>query len=184
MILGGARHVSRALRRSRSLARLARLVRSERGVSIPEILVATIIAASVAGLLGTTVYQFFLITTDGRKRLTVQNNLRGASLWLGRDVPEAQTFTPDSGAVYGTLLSGDPSIKFRYSYNTGQKTLVREELLNDVVQSTVVAARDIASQGDIVFSASGSLLTVSITVTGPGGGPSGSETLKLAMRVR
>lgn len=167
-----------------TLARAAHRLRSEQGVSLPEILVATVIAASVAGLLGTAVYQFFVVTGEGRNHLTAQNGLRDSSLWLGRDAAEAQSFTPGSGTTYGTLLSGDPSIKFRYSYDAGKNALVREELLNDVVQSTTVVARGIQSQGDASFAVSGSLLTVSLVATSPDGSVSKSATLNLAMRVR
>lgn len=173
-----------AIRHAQVWARLGRSMRSERGVSLPEILVATVIAASVVGLLGTSVYQFFRATSDGRDHLGVQNSLRNAALWLGRDASEAQSFTAGSGPTYGTLNTGDPSIKYRYTYDPGQKTLVRVALLDDVPQTTQAIARNIEAQGDVTFSVNGGLLTVTLTATSPDGSVSQDMTLNLAMRVR
>jgi hypothetical protein len=153
-------------------------------MSLPEVLVATVIAASVAGLLGTTIYQFFRTTTDGRDHLAVQNSIRNASLWLGRDATEAESFSPGTGTIYGTFITGEPSIKFRYSYDAGQKALVREALLDDVVQTTQAVARNIKSQDDVTFSVNSDLLTVTITATSPDGNAAEDMALDLAMRVR
>lgn len=172
------------IRRAPTWARLTRWARSERGASIPEILVATVIAASVAGLLGTAVYQFFRATTDGRNHLATQNSVSNASLWLGRDATEAGSFSPGSGTTYGTFITGEPSIKFRYSYDASQKALVREYLLDDVVQTTQAVARNIENQSDVVFSVNNDLLTVTITATSPDGDVSEDMALDLAMRVR
>jgi type II secretory pathway component PulJ len=184
MIAGGVRHISSRIRRWSAWARLVGLAHSERGISVPEILVATVIAASVAGLLGTTVYQFFRATTDGRNHLAVQNSLGNASLWLGRDATEAGSFSPGSGSTYGTFITGEPSIKFRYSYDAGQRALVRESLLDDAVETTQAVARNIESQSDVVFSVDNALLTITITATSPDGNVSETTTLNLAMRVR
>ncbi len=184
MVLDGVRRAFTGTRRHSIWARLESLARSERGISLPEILVATVIAASVAGLLGTTVYQFFRATTDGRNHLAVQNSVRNASLWLGRDATEAQSFSPGFGTTYGTFITGEPSIKFRYSYDAGQKALVREYLLDDVVQSSQAVARNIDDQNDVVFSVNSGLLTVTITATSPDGDVSEDVALNLAMRVR
>jgi Tfp pilus assembly protein PilV len=184
MVPDSFRRALLVIRRSSTWMKLTSLARSERGVSLPEILVATVIAASVAGLLGTTVYQFFRATTDGRNHLAVQNSVRNASLWLGRDATEAQSFSPGSGTTYGTFITGEPSIKFRYSYDASEKALVRDYLVDDVVQTSQAVARNIENQGDVVFSVTGGLLTVTITTTSPDGSASEDLTLNLAMRVR
>ena len=157
---------------------------SEEGVTIPEMLVAMFLAALVAGLIGTAVYQFFIIGTDGRNRFEAMGDLENASLWLGRDVSEAESFTSGSGIVYGALTTADPTIQYRYSYDAGNTALVREHVVSSVVQSTLRVARHIANQGDVIFSLSGSLLTISITATSDDGAYSKSTSLNLAMRVR
>ena len=156
----------------------------EEGVSIPEMLVAMFLAALVAGLIGTAVYQFVIIGTDGRNRFEAMGDLENASLWLGRDVSESASFTPGSGSEYGTLTTADPTIQYRYSYDAGNTALVREHIVSSVVQSTLRVARHIANQGDVVFFLSGSLLTISITATSDDGAYSKSTSLNLAMRVR
>jgi len=158
-------------------------IKFERGATIPEILIALVLSTFAAGLIATAAYQFFIVTNDSNNRLAVLHDLENVSTWLGRDASEAQAFTPGSGAVYGTLETGNTSVKYRYSYDAGQTALVREHLVDEVVQSTTTIARWIASQGDVVFSVSGNLLTVSITASGAGGAVSESTTLKLSMKV-
>jgi len=157
---------------------------SEEGVSIPEMLVAMFLAALVAGLIAMAVYQFFIIGTDGRNRFEALGDLENASLWLGRDVSESESFTPGSGNVYGTLTVADPTIQYRYSYDAGNTALVREHVVSSVVQSTLRVARHIANQADVVFSVTGNLLTISLSATSDDGAYSKSTSLNLAMRVR
>jgi len=163
--------------------RMRRAVPNDRGATIPELMVSMFITASVAGLIGTAVFQFFTVSSNGNDRLSVLQSLQNASVWLGRDVSEAQTATGGSGLEYGTLTTGDPSVEYRYSYDPANKTLVREQLLGGVVQSTLVVARRIENQGDIVFSVSGNLIHVSITATSDDGAVSETKSLDLAMRV-
>jgi hypothetical protein len=157
---------------------------SEKGVSIPEMLVAMFIASLVAGLIAMAAYQFFIIGTDGRNRFEALGDLENASLWLGRDVSESESFTPGSGSEYGTLTTADPTIQYRYSYDAGNTALVREHVVSSVVQSTLRVARHIANQGDVVFSVTGNLVTISLSATSDDGAYSKSTSLNLAMRVR
>jgi hypothetical protein len=146
-------------------------------------MISLVIAASVAGLIGTAVFQFFIVSSDGNDRLTVLQSLQNASVWLGRDVSQAQSFTPGTGNVYGTLTGGDPTVEYRYSYDSANKELIREHLVSSIVQSTHVAARRIDSRGDIVFLVNGDLLNVSIKATSDNGAVSETSVLDLAMRV-
>ena len=171
------------LRRKDWVGSVRQLTGNERGVTIPELMISLVIAASVAGLIGTAVFQFFVVTSDGNDRLTVLQSLQNASVWLGRDVSEAQSFSAGTGNVYGTLTTGDPTVEYRYSYDPVDKVLEREHLVSSVVQSTHVAARHIETKGDIVFSLSGNLLSVSITATSANGAVSVTKVFDLAMRV-
>lgn len=165
------------------LRRLRHCLSSERGVSIPEMLVAMVLASATAGLIGTAIYQFIVVGSDGADRLEVLGAIENAALWLGRDASESQTFTLGSGAEYGILTTGDPAVEYRYSYDAGNTALVREHLVSSVVQSTQRVARRIADQGDIVFTVNGNLLTVSITATSADGSMAESADLSLHMRV-
>lgn len=160
--------------------RLARL-RSERGATIPEMLIALVLATMAAGLIATAISQFFLVTNDSNNRLAVLHDLQNAALWIGRDANEAQRFTPGLGSIYGTFQSGQPTVQYRYSYDSGSTALVRERLVDGGVESTTKIARRIADQDDVVFSVNGNLLSVSITSSQ--GAISESTTVQIAMRV-
>ena len=154
----------------------------ERGFTIPEMLIATVLVASAAGLIATSIYEVFVVARSGNARLAALSDLESAALWIGRDASEAQSFAAGSGTVYGTLTTSTPTIQYRYSYNSANTALVREVLVSGSPTSTLRIARRIAAQGNVAFSLSGSLLTVSITSTvGP---TSESTTLKLGMRVK
>jgi len=156
---------------------------SECGTSLVETLVALSIIVLVFGIITTALVQFFLVTRWGNDQLRITNDLQVASLWLGRDALESASFTPGTGVEYGTLNWADSTHQYRYSYNSipGEYgELVREHLENTILLSTLQVSRYIANQGDVVFSISGDLLTVSITSS------SGNETetvsLNLALR--
>ncbi|HEX9893427.1 MAG TPA: prepilin-type N-terminal cleavage/methylation domain-containing protein [Gemmatimonadales bacterium] len=154
----------------------------ERGFTIPEMLIATVLVASAAGLIATAIYEVFVVARSGNARLAALSDLETASLWIGRDASEAQSFAAGSGTVYGTLTTSTATIQYQYSYDSANTALVREVLVSGSPTSTLQIARRIAAQGNVAFSLSGSLLTVSITSTvGP---TSETTTLKLGMRVK
>jgi hypothetical protein len=101
---------------------------------------------------------------------------------LGRDAPEAASFTPGSGSVYGTLNWADSSTQYRYSYDSIDSSLIREHLENSIVQTSRTIARHIENQSDVIFNNSGDLLTVTITATS--GAESKSTILNFAFRTR
>jgi len=158
------------------------IVRGEKGTTVVELLVAMAISVIVFGVITTALVQFILVTRWGNSQLQISNDLQVASIWLGRDALESSSFTTGAGSEYGTLNWPDSSRQFRYSYDPVEGTLVRQFIEDGVVQTTLSVARHIPNQGDVVFSVSGKLLTVSITST------SGDETknanLQFAMRAR
>jgi Tfp pilus assembly protein PilW len=154
----------------------------ERGASLVELLVAVAISILIFSVLSTALVQFLLTTRWGNNQLQVSNDIQIASLWLGRDALEAASFTPGTGAVYGTLNWDDSSHQFRYSYDSGNGALLRQHLEDGILQSTTTVARHISNQSDISFTYTGARLTVNITST------SGTETetasLVFALRTR
>ncbi len=155
---------------------------SERGASLVELLVSIGISIMVFSILSTALVQFVLSTRWGNNLLQVTNDIQVASLWLGRDAPEAASFTPGSGSVYGTLNWADSSTQYRYSYDSINSSLTRDHLENSIVQTTRTIARHIENQSDVTFSINGDLLTVSITATS--GSESKSSTFNFAFRTR
>ncbi|MFN2281627.1 MAG: type II secretion system protein J [Anaerolineales bacterium] len=154
----------------------------ERGASLVELLVAIAISVLVFSVLSTALVQFILTTRWGNHQLQVTNDIQVASLWLGRDAPEAASFTPGAGLIYGTLEWADSSHEYRYSYDSVNGALVREHFDGGVLQSTTTVARHIQNQGDVAFSIMGQLLSVSITSTS--GGEVESADLDFALRTR
>lgn len=145
-------------------------------------LIAAFLVAASAGLIATAIYQIFIVSQDGNARLAVLGDLENAALWTGRDASESTSFTPGSGAIYGTFTTSDPDLQYRYSYDASNTALVREVLVSGSPDSTLRISRRITDQADVSFANSGSLMTVSITATS--GPTSESATLKLGMRVK
>ena len=166
--------------KSAGIKQRVKRVHSEHGTTMVELLVAMSISVLVFGIISTALVQFFLVTRWGNDQLLVTNDLQVASLWLGRDALESASFTPGAGIIYGTLNWADSTHQYRYSYNLSDGSLVREHFQDSILQSTLQVARHIANPGDVVFSTSGQLLTVSITSTS--GGESETIDLSLAMR--
>ena len=158
------------------------MLQKETGATLVEMLVAMSISVLVFGIITTSMVQFMLITRWGNSQLQISSDFQVANLWLGRDIPEASSFTPGAGTEYGTFNWADSSQQFRYSYDLINGELIREHLAGGIVQSTTTVSRHIADQGDVSFSLSGKLMTVSITST------SGDEVetinIQLAMRTR
>jgi len=154
----------------------------ERGASLVELLVAIAISLLVFSVLSSALVQFLLTTRWGNNQLQATNDIQVTSLWLGRDAPEAASFTPGAGNVYGTLAWADSSQEYLYSYDSLNGALVREHYDTGVLQSTTTVARHIQDQGDVSFSTSGHLLSVSITSTS--GDEIESALLNFALRTR
>jgi Tfp pilus assembly protein FimT len=154
----------------------------ERGTSLVELLVGLSIAAMLVGFLGTSVFQFFNVTRWGNARMAVSAQLQNATIWLGRDAAEAETFSAGAGTTYGTFAwpAGDPA--FRYRYDAPNHSLVRDLIEGGSVQSTNTVARHIQNQADVSFAPSSNTVAVHIQATS--GAISDSIDLTLAMRVR
>ena len=156
--------------------------RGERGFTLPEMLITAVLVGGTAALITTAIYQIFIVAQDGNARLAALGDVQNASIWIGRDSSESASWSAGSGTVYGTLTTSDPLVQYRYSYDAANTALVREHLVSGSPVSTLSIARRIANQGDVSFSLTGTLLTVSIT--GTSGTASENATLKLGMRVK
>lgn len=152
-----------SLMRVKALGR--ELHRDDRGVSLVELIVTITISTIVLAVIITAIVQFYALTRWGNAQLLLENDFQTANLWLGRDAAEAASFTPGSSLTYGTFHWADGSNQFRYAYDPGTQALTREHLQGGSSVSVITAARHVAAQGDVSFSVSGSLVTVSLTLT-------------------
>jgi len=157
----------------------------QKGTSLVEMLVVIAISTMVIGIITTSLVQFLLVTNWGNDQLLVTSDLQVAGLWLGRDIPESSTFTPDTVDPnrYGTFSWLDETgvlHEYTYSYDPSSGDLIREYLQDGSTQTTLGVARNIAEAGDVNFSPSGDLVTVEITSTS--GDVNKTIELNLAMR--
>ena len=101
----------------------------QKGTSLVEMLVVIAISTMVIGIITTSLVQFLLVTNWGNDKLLVTSDLQVAALWLGRDVPEASTFTPDPDSnQYGTFSWLDENgvlHEYTYSYDPSSGDLIR-----------------------------------------------------------
>jgi hypothetical protein len=146
------------------------------------LVVAVGITVLVLGFLATAVVQFFDVTRWGNDRLVIDSDFQTAALWLGRDAGEANAFNPGSGTTYGILRWPDGSNQYRYSYSAADTALVREHILGGSVLSNLQVAKHIAAQGDVTFTSSAGLLTVTLTATS--GAVSQTVEFKFDMRAQ
>ena len=72
------------------------MIRDERGVSLPELLLVIAIMGLITAFLATAIYQIVDITNRGNNELAVQHDLRNAAVWLNRDVLSASLAKVDS----------------------------------------------------------------------------------------
>ncbi|MFO7943964.1 MAG: prepilin-type N-terminal cleavage/methylation domain-containing protein [Anaerolineales bacterium] len=157
----------------------------QKGASLVEMLVVVAISTMVIGIITTSLVQFMLVTNWGNDQLLVTSDLQVAGLWLGRDVPEASTFTQDTedDNQYGTFAWQDHTgvlHEYTYSYDPSSGNLIREYLQDGSTQTILGIARNIAEADHVNFSPSGDLVTVEITSTS--GNVSKTIELNLAMR--
>lgn len=158
------------------------LLECERGISLVELLVGIGIAAGIMTLIGTFVFQFFTVARLGTNRMAVSSDLQSAALWLGRDGAEAHTFTSGSSPVYGSFEADSESgdHEYRYLYDSAESDLIREHYLDGSLDSRVVVARLVTAEGDVSFTTSGNL--VSVTVNATSADATDSLELELALR--
>jgi hypothetical protein len=124
------------------------------------------------------------ITRNGTERMAVSSDLQSAALWRGRDGAEAEDFTAGSAPTYGSFTAPQTAGEhvYLYRYDGAEQDLVRDLYIDGSLDSSQIVARFIQNQGDVSFSRSGDLVTVTLTSTS--GGASQTIELELALRVR
>ena len=127
------------------------MIRDERGLSLPELLLVLAIMGLITAFLATAIYQIVDITNRGNSELAVQHDLRNAAVWLNRDVLSAsKAVITQEGDDYQMVLEVPylrttlevtttiRPITYTYSEETGNLT-------RDSDGSSQIIARHIAS---------------------------------------
>jgi prepilin-type N-terminal cleavage/methylation domain-containing protein len=109
-------------------------MKSEKGFTLPELLVTVAITGLIVGFLGTMVYQMLTVTEYGGDKMTATHELQNAANWVSYDGQMAKTASGSSELV---LLLPDSS---QVTYE-----LVGTELLRNEGESQMTLARNISA---------------------------------------
>jgi prepilin-type N-terminal cleavage/methylation domain-containing protein len=109
-------------------------MKSEKGFTLPELLVTVAITGLIVGFLGTMVYQMLTVTEYGGDKMTATHELQNAANWVSYDSQMAKTASGGSELV---LLLPDSS---QVTYE-----LVGTELLRNEGGSQMTLARNISA---------------------------------------
>ena len=168
------------------------MLRTERGFTFVELIVAMVITSIVMGAFGSTLYHFLIMPALQGDHLTAVNELRFALDVIQADGVQAQSFTSTEAPDYGyfsldyydldsaTIVTHNVT----YSYDNEAGRLIREQSLDGM--STSIASH-IADAGDVFFivNEAGNAVTVTITVTiASGRGTSVTETSTRTIEMR
>jgi prepilin-type N-terminal cleavage/methylation domain-containing protein len=143
-------------------------MKSERGMTMVELVVALAVTGVIVSFLGTAIYQIITISGEGSGRLTALHELQNASRWFQSDAQQA--VNASAGASLTLTLSDNSTVSY---------TLVGTELRR-TAGSQMTLARNITSA---TFSFSARVVTMNL-VAAPAGryGVSESASYEAALR--
>ena len=129
-------------------------MKTQKGMTIVELVVATALTGIIVVFLGTAIYQILSVTGYGNDRLMASHDLENAAFWLNLDGQQA--VTASGGGGLSLTLSDNSTVTY---------TLTGTELRRNAGGGYKVLAWNIAS---ISFSISNRVITMSLTSTPSG----------------
>lgn len=166
----------------------------KKGFTLLEVLIGLALSSLVLVGLGNSMHIFIFLPQQSSDKMTAIQDLEQASSWITADANMAQTFTSLSSPQYGRFdwtdrtATSPSSYSVVYYHESGQ--LMRQESVNDVVQSSNAIARNITGQSDILFQWTPSTYSLAVTVTSSVQGDTSvsttayTSTIKTALRYR
>ncbi|MFC2027087.1 type II secretion system protein J [Chloroflexota bacterium] len=121
----------------------------EAGITLTEVLVASTIGLAIAFVVGTAIYQFFVVTSQGNDVVSAVHQVQNAGHWVTRDGQESITATGGDELVL--TVPDRPTITYALSGT---------ELTRTSDGSEYTVARHIS---DVDFYIDGSIVTMNIT---------------------
>ena len=146
-------------------------MKNQMGVTLVEVAVTLAVMGLIIGPSLLILRDFFAIPTRASISVSLLQKTRQATGVIANDIRNATSFTPGTGADYGTFvwtdLTDTPSTDHvvRYFYSSEDKTLVREETINIQDPEATVVTRNIENQSDISIEEVSGLLTIPATST-------------------
>ena len=125
------------------------MMKSERGFTLVELVIATAIIGLIVGVLGTAIYQILTVTEYGNDKMTAMHELQNAAHWVSLDGQQASTAS--GGDELTLTLPDESSITY---------ALVGTELNRTADGSQMTVARNITSA---TFAVQNHIITINLT---------------------
>ena len=125
------------------------MMKSERGFTLVELVIATAITGLIVGVLCTAIYQIFTVTEYGNDKMMAMHELQNAAHWVSLDGQQASAAS--GGDELTLTLPDDSSITY---------ALVDTELRRTAGESEMTLARNISG---ISFSIENRTITMTVT---------------------
>jgi len=142
------------------------MMRTQRGFTLIEILIAVTVSTMLMGALGSVFVQLLVVPKQQSDQLAAVNDLRLALDFIQYDGVQATGFTEQTDPYYGYFLwhdySSEDNYKITYRYDNSR--LMRDEAINGTQQSSLAIAFHVADYESITFANSGNN-TVTVTMT-------------------
>jgi prepilin-type N-terminal cleavage/methylation domain-containing protein len=148
------------------------MMKSQKGFTLPELIVAVAITGLIVSFFGTAVYQTLTVTEYGSDKMIATHELQNAAHWVSLDGQMAKAASGGSELVL--TLPNDSIITY---------SVENRELHRTTAESEMTLARNIS---DVYFDFSVEDRVITMTITSsPEGRPNVSEqgTYKVCLRV-
>lgn len=143
------------------------MIRTKRGFTLIEILIAVTITSMIMGSMGGFFYQLLVVPKQQSDQLAAVNDLRIALDFIHYDGVQATSFTKQTDPnYYGYFLWQDYSSEDNYkiTYRYEDSRLMRDVSINGTPQSSLAIAFHVADYEHITFVNSGNN-AVNVTMT-------------------
>jgi prepilin-type N-terminal cleavage/methylation domain-containing protein len=143
------------------------MIRTKRGFTLIEILIAVTVSTMLMGALGAVLVQFLVVPKQQTDQLAAVNDLRIALDFIQYDGVQATSFTEQTDPnYYGYFLWQDYSSadNYKITYRYENSRLMRDESINGTQQSSLAIAFHVADYEHITFVNSGNN-AVNVTMT-------------------
>jgi type II secretory pathway pseudopilin PulG len=125
------------------------MMKSERGFTIVDLVMATAITGLIVSFLGTSIYQMMNVTEYGNDKLIAAHELQNAAFWFQLDGQKAKSATGGNSLML--TLTDNSTVTYGLTDTTLQRT---------VTGGQMVLAKNIS---EVTFTISDRVITMSLT---------------------